>query len=475
MDEPLSNLDAKLRTAMRSEISKLHHKLQTTFIYVTHDQVEAMTMGTRIVVMKDGFVQQIDSPRNLYRFPTNKFVAGFIGTPQMNFFAGKLVQRGDKVTVSLDNTGVELDAPLSYFNKANRTYLDGSKPVIIGLRAEHISTNPKLFAYKAKCRVSHVEELGTDCQVYADFNLESEDIVGESPTRVIVKAPAGSFYDVDQVIEVSLDLSQIHVFDATTENTIAPRIPNEVVTEGTVKAGVLSILGSEIALPEAIHVENGKYNVTIPTSAVSLNGSIEADVVEQEDVNGQLLVHLSAGNQVLFALLNGEEQVGKKVKIAIDLKQIALEKDGTSVVAPLALTNSLGGGIDKFKCMVEKEVKGKMKKVSDLEFKLNVAGASFDCPRALALRLVNGGGQNVFSKELEFQFTPYQATIGAEGVAAKVEKVLNYGAETFAVCRVGKQVVNVLVENGFDGKEVRLALEPEQLAIIEVGRGIRLA
>ena len=89
LDEPLSNLDAKLRTAMRSEISKLHHKLQTTFIYVTHDQVEAMTMGTRIVVMKDGYVQQIDSPRNLYRYPSNKFVAGFIGTPQMNFFDGK--------------------------------------------------------------------------------------------------------------------------------------------------------------------------------------------------------------------------------------------------------------------------------------------------------------------------------------------------------------------------------------------------
>ena len=86
LDEPLSNLDAKLRATMRSEISKLHHKLQTTFIYVTHDQVEAMTMGTRIVVMKDGFVQQIDTPRNLYNYPCNKFVAGFIGRQQVNFF-----------------------------------------------------------------------------------------------------------------------------------------------------------------------------------------------------------------------------------------------------------------------------------------------------------------------------------------------------------------------------------------------------
>ena len=102
LDEPLSNLDAKLRTQMRSEIAKLHAKLQTTFIYVTHDQIEAMTMGTRIVVMKNGFVQQIDSPKNLYNYPGNKFVAGFIGTPQMNFFEGTLLKKGDEVEINFE-------------------------------------------------------------------------------------------------------------------------------------------------------------------------------------------------------------------------------------------------------------------------------------------------------------------------------------------------------------------------------------
>ena len=102
LDEPLSNLDAKLRTQMRSEIVKLHKKLQTTFIYVTHDQVEAMTMGTRIVVMKDGFVKQIDTPKNLYKYPANKFVAGFIGTPQMNFFEGTLKKIRDKVQIKFN-------------------------------------------------------------------------------------------------------------------------------------------------------------------------------------------------------------------------------------------------------------------------------------------------------------------------------------------------------------------------------------
>ena len=99
MDEPLSNLDAKLRVQMRTEISKLHKRLQTTFIYVTHDQTEAMTMGTRIVVMKDGVIQQVDTPQNIYDHPVNIFVAGFIGSPQMNFIDAKIVEKDGKVVV----------------------------------------------------------------------------------------------------------------------------------------------------------------------------------------------------------------------------------------------------------------------------------------------------------------------------------------------------------------------------------------
>lgn len=475
LDEPLSNLDAKLRTAMRSEISKLHHKLQTTFIYVTHDQVEAMTMGTRIVVMKDGFVQQIDSPRNLYRFPCNKFVAGFIGTPQMNFFNGKLVKKGDKVNVSLDNTDVSLNAPADIFNKADPSYLDGGKPVIVGLRAEHISVDPALYPYKAKCRVSHTEELGTDCQVYADFNLESEDVVAESPTRVIVKAPAGSYYDVDQIIDVSLDLNHIHVFDAETENTIAPRVPAQIAVDGKVAAGKLTVMGVEIVLPEAIKVDNGKYSVTIPTSAVSLDGSIAADVVEVETVNDKKLVHLKLGDTVLFALVNGDAEIGKKAKIAIDLKQITLSTDEGVSASALNCENVLKGKISKRKVVVEKEIKGKIKKVNDLAFSLDVAGASFECTRALAMRLVNGGGQDVFNKELDFKFSPYDVTVAETGIAATVEKVVDYGTESFAVCKAGEVTLNVSVPQGFAEENVTLALDIDKLAIIEVARNIRLA
>ena len=139
LDEPLSNLDAKLRAQMRTEITKLHKKLKTTFIYVTHDQVEAMTMGSRIVVMKLGYTQQIDTPMNLYNHPANKFVAGFIGTPQMNFFDVTLKRNKDKVVVKFADGTSTLELPYEKVSKINDDYLKGNKKVILGARPEHIS------------------------------------------------------------------------------------------------------------------------------------------------------------------------------------------------------------------------------------------------------------------------------------------------------------------------------------------------
>ena len=275
LDEPLSNLDAKLRTQMRSEISKLHQKLQTTFIYVTHDQVEAMTMGTRIVVMKDGFVQQIDTPRNLYNYPVNKFVAGFIGTPQMNFYAGKLLREGDNVRITFDNTEVKLTAPASYFTKADSSYFDGQKPVWLGIRLEHISIKDE-YPFKAKCRVSYVEDLGVDSQIYADFNLESEDTVTESSTRLIIKAPSGTFYRTGEIIEVSLNLSHLHIFDMETEKSIMPRIPEKKIVSGTVKGDKLTVMGATLNLPGAIRPADGQYEIHIPTTEIALGGKIKA-------------------------------------------------------------------------------------------------------------------------------------------------------------------------------------------------------
>lgn len=476
LDEPLSNLDAKLRTAMRSEISKLHHKLQTTFIYVTHDQVEAMTMGTRIVVMKDGFIQQIDTPRNLYRYPCNKFVAGFIGTPQMNFFNGSLqLHDNDKVLVKFDNTGIEIDAPYSFFTKADRKYLDGNKQITLGIRAEHISVDPNHYPFKAKCRVFHLEELGTECQVFADLNLDSEDTIGESPTRIIIKALAGTEFEVGEIIDISIDLSHLSVFDSETEKTIAPRIPEQIIVDGEIKEGKLEMLGDSIDLPQAITAENGEYDIVIPTAAISIGNTIDATIIKEENVNGQRLVHLQVADRVLFAIVDKDENIEKNatVKIDIDLKQITFEHGNDVVVEPLNLVNTLPAKFGKEKVVITKEVRGKMKKVRDLAFYFEIAGQKFDCPIDFAIRIINGSGMDIFKKELEVRFSPYQAIVGENGIAASVEKIIPYSTETFAVCKVGEKLINIVTDKN-DLTEITFAPDINSAQIFDVERGIRL-
>ena len=212
LDEPLSNLDAKLRAAMRTELTKLHARVGTTFVYVTHDQVEAMTMATRIVVMKDGLIQQVDTPQNLYDSPCNIFVAGFIGTPQMNFINGKLVKKGEDVYFNFENVSVKLPA-----DKANAPELAdyiGSE-VVVGLRPEAISdkasdveANPDTAL---SVDVDVTELMGAEIYLYLN--------VGEE-TRLIARVSSRSQSRAGQNIQVCFDMSRLHIFDKDTERCI---------------------------------------------------------------------------------------------------------------------------------------------------------------------------------------------------------------------------------------------------------------
>ena len=155
LDEPLSNLDAKLRATMRTELTKLHNRVGTTFIYVTHDQVEAMTMATRIVVMKDGVIQQVDTPQNLYDCPCNIFVAGFIGTPQMNFISGTLTKEGTDVYFNFEDKKIKLPVEKAS-NPALAEYI--GKEVVCGLRPECIHDSaPQVSAYADSAVEAHVD------------------------------------------------------------------------------------------------------------------------------------------------------------------------------------------------------------------------------------------------------------------------------------------------------------------------------
>ena len=216
LDEPLSNLDAKLRAQMRTEISKLHQRLGTTFIYVTHDQTEAMTMGTRIVVMKSGVVQQVDSPNNLYRYPCNLFVAGFIGSPQMNFIESKLSKTGDDYFVEFGSEAgstYKIKLPAEK-NKDNCLEAYVGKDVIMGIRPENIHNEEDLVAqYKdgvIDADVEVTELMGAETYLY--MNCEGQAI----NARV---SPTSTAHPGDK-IKVALETDKIHLFDKDTEITI---------------------------------------------------------------------------------------------------------------------------------------------------------------------------------------------------------------------------------------------------------------
>lgn len=210
-DEPLSNLDAKMRVQMRTEISKLHKRLGATMIYVTHDQVEAMTMGDRITVMKDGLVQQVDSPLNLYNKPTNKFVAGFIGSPAMNFIKGELVQNG---SVFFKEEGQDFQLKMSQVPEVLAGYI--GKPIVLGIRPEDIHLNETSAGdLTGTAKVDVVEPMGNEVFVYFKTNpndKNSSEIVCRSTTRSI---PV-----IDSLIPIGMDSSKIHFFDPATELAI---------------------------------------------------------------------------------------------------------------------------------------------------------------------------------------------------------------------------------------------------------------
>ncbi len=227
LDEPLSNLDAKLRSQMRTEITKIHNRLATTFIYVTHDQVEAMTMGTRIVVMKDGFMQQVDTPINLYDYPINQFVAGFIGTPQMNFFAGKLVGTKNKVYIEFGQDKVLLPEHKAKLICNLEKYLNTDREIVFGIRPEDIHDNEKAVnaegAQTIEVKVDVVEALGSETLIYCKTKAEDTDeekSIADDISNLIAKVDSRSLTKAGSKVKLALDMEHCHVFDKETEITI---------------------------------------------------------------------------------------------------------------------------------------------------------------------------------------------------------------------------------------------------------------
>ncbi len=211
LDEPLSNLDAKLRATMRTELTKIHQRVGTTFVYVTHDQIEAMTMATRIVVMKDGLIQQVDTPQNLYDYPVNLFVAGFIGTPQMNFIDALLEKKGEDAYLTFGENSIKLPA-----EKANDPMLKDyyGKEVVAGIRPENIHDDAaSLEMFKDAVIETNVEVselMGSEIHLYLACGEQN------FTARVSSRSTARP----GDVVKIALDTSRIHLFDKDTERYI---------------------------------------------------------------------------------------------------------------------------------------------------------------------------------------------------------------------------------------------------------------
>lgn len=211
MDEPLSNLDAKLRVQMRLEISKLHEQLGATIVYVTHDQTEAMTLGTRIVVMKDGVIQQVDSPQNLYNYPQNLFVAGFIGSPQMNFIECDCSERNGQLFLKFAE--YEIPIPASKAESLRKGNYQNKK-VILGIRPEDVNDS-EIFIESSphsviESDVKVYELLGAE--VYLYFEIEGTQITARVNPRTTSRA--------GDRVKIALDMEKAHIFDKETEQII---------------------------------------------------------------------------------------------------------------------------------------------------------------------------------------------------------------------------------------------------------------
>ena len=517
LDEPLSNLDAKLRAQMRTEISKLHKQLATTFIYVTHDQVEAMTMGTRIVVMKLGVVQQIDTPKNLYDYPGNKFVASFIGTPQMNFFDATLAKKGDEIEITFANDR-KLRVPMEYLIKAEDKYFDGKTTVTIGIRPEDVHIEEDFVAAhegtSLECNIGIMEALGSESIIYCELD-PSNEYRTDSATRLTLKVDPRQTYYIDQPIKVAFDPARLHLFDKETEMSIMPRIPELNRVPATVKGGVADMGGVKFTLPAQMALADGDYTFMIPSDAFVFAAANEEQpdytgdkytvpyeeiepkfmgkafvgaikplpvtefakfvgkpdtkvtVKSTEMVNKTTLLRLMFGDKSVFAVGTPDMPADMtSVMTAIDWKRVSVYKGEKQVIEALTLSNLLEGK------MVKERASRK-----EYNFGLDISGKIFYCTEYVQQKLFNAAGRKAFDIKLEYDFSPYAVKIADDGIDATVESIADYGAEKIAVCKVGDKTVNVFLPEGTTcaaGDNVKLSVNVTELGIVEADRGIRV-
>ena len=461
LDEPLSNLDAKLRAAMRTEITALHKSLKTTFIYVTHDQVEAMTMGTRIVVMKLGYVQQIDTPMNLYNEPYNKFVAGFIGTPQMNFFDVTLKREGNEVTVRFTN-GDTIILPYENVSKIHQRYLDGKTKVTFGIRPEHIDLDENERGLKII--VTNVERLGNETNVYGKLGDSlGEFTMKDEGNNIVVKVIDRDDIEIGDIVYAEPNPAKVHFFDAETEVTLMSRIPEFNTVSAEVSGGGMTVMGQAAALPPAFREalgENRQFELVIPPDAVIEGSDFSRKVAKVEKADDKNLAYLENGDQYLFALVGEGVKAGDDYHFSLRNEKLNLNAGGREVLHALDDEDFLTGTFSKT------EVKEKGDRV--LHFFYNIGDMKIEAQPEHGYKINAIDGDSCYKNSYRYGVPRDAVRIagaGENGLAAKVVKVLDYGDACFAKLDAEGQELLINVEKGFDRKQVRVTFDTEDISV----------
>lgn len=460
LDEPLSNLDAKLRTQMRTEILRLHEKLKTTFIYVTHDQVEAMTMGTRIVVMKDGYIKQIDTPINLYKYPNNMFVAGFIGIPQMNFFDASITKNKETVTYHLDS-GTKINMNYKYTNKVPLKYMDGKRKVVFGIRPDDVRLKSNKYIndgswISLKAVVSVIEVLGGETIIYGNLNL---DAIDSEPGQIIVKAEPDSFIKRGDIIDIEISLKKFHVFDKETEESIKKRIPTTNIINCNIKNNYLIIEDESVKLPKVFNVKDiNNTEISIPVNAIKLgSGPFHAKIEYIEQIEEKVLYCLKIKDLILFTEEETKKHnIGDEVKFDIDLSKISIPEQD---VFPINLLNSLNGSFVKEK-VNKKEYKFYIK-IGDLK----IQPTNEICEKLFACK-----GYKIFSTPLIYRFNTSDLVVTNIKDQCKLKgnivEVYDYGSKVYSKVNIyGEDII--VKYNGTINEEVMLDADLNKIQIVD--------
>jgi len=470
LDEPLSNLDAKLRATMRTEITKLHKKLATTFIYVTHDQVEAMTMGTRIVVMKKGFAQQIDTPTNLYNHPINKFVAGFIGTPQMNFFDTTLEKTEENICIHFEDKQT-MKVPLSDFVKCDPVYLDNKTNVTLGIRPDNVFIAEKKAPNTVDVIVTSTERLGNETLLYCDLGNSVTTDEAVTKSSVIIKVEPSDAHEIGDIIPVKFNGELIQLFDKETGFAAMPYFPTYSRASLVLKGNKMTIMGDEVKRPDAYkQLKDGEYLVTIPNASISdgKDFKLKCYKCEKMEENKYLITLDNPQGGYIFATSPVEVKENTNVSFSIELEDVVFP-DTVSLKPVKHEVEAVG----KFIKLKEKDEDGK--KV--VNFYAVVGGVKCKISKNFVARFVNVEGRNSLQNDYLLRFTPKLLDEGEKSIEHEVIELLNYDAHQYLKVNIGKNMCDIDVTERFkkNKKDYDFGFdENKPIAVYRLDTGVKI-